>query len=192
MIGARCIHCKKGRPNLNEFVGRTFNRLTILGLAPKEKNRRMVMCRCECGTLKALPGTFVINGYIKSCGCLLSEKARAFVINLNTTHGMGGTSTYRSWSSMRGRCINKNNQAYGSYGGRGITVCERWNSFEAFYADMGARPRGMSLDRINNNGNYEPSNCRWATHSEQQKNRRPFKRSPNGTRKKERRSNVPA
>ena len=90
-----------------------------------------------------------------------------------TKHGMCGTGTYNSWTAMKCRCSNPSNKYY--YG-RGIVVCERWNKFENFYADMGDRPEGASIDRINNDGNYEPNNCRWATHSQQMKNRRSWKK----------------
>ena len=88
------------------------------------------------------------------------------------THGMTRTPTYRSWSHMVGRCRNPQNDAWHNYGGRGIQVCARWNSFESFLADMGERPAGMSIDRINNDGNYEPGNCRWATTKQQRMNAR--------------------
>lgn len=96
------------------------------------------------------------------------------LLGKNITHGMRRSRTYNSWISMKTRCNNPNALKYPHYGGRGIKVCEQWQSFEAFYADMGERPEGLTLDRINNDGNYEPSNCRWATASEQNFNRRKY------------------
>lgn len=92
-------------------------------------------------------------------------------------HGLRETPTYRSWTSMISRCGNPNNVSWAHYGGRGITICDAWRTFLGFLADMGERPEGKTLDRINNDGNYEPGNCRWATASEQSRNRRPFLRA---------------
>jgi len=130
--------------------------------------RRAVLCRCECGTERVVIFNNLVSGISKSCGCMKLEAIHAS----NYMHGRNTSdATYRVWLAMRDRCRNPNSEKFKNYGGRGIKVCERWESFETFLADMGEKPTGKSIDRINVNGNYEPSNCRWATAYEQSRNR---------------------
>lgn len=133
-----------------------------------------VLCRCRCGVEKWVHISNLTSGKTLSCGC---DKHRKASENL-TKHGMFGTPTYSTWSSMMTRCFNKNSKSFNNYGGRGVSVCDRWKKFEHFLEDMGEKPnKGISIERINNNGNYEPGNCVWATAKEQNRNRRNTKLS---------------
>lgn len=157
----------KGNPiDLN---GQKFGKWTVIGPGPysfTSKKRRWI-CRCECGREGIVPTGDLRNGESKSC----SSCKRA-------THRMSGTREFWIWHGMKKRCLNQNHKWWHCYGGRGIKVCDRWlNSFESFMEDMGPRPsRKHSIERINNNGNYEPSNCKWGTTFEQNRNKRTNRR----------------
>ena len=166
------VHIGTGRGNMGKFIdltGQKFGRLTVLSEAGIDKHGKVKwLCRCECGTQKAIDGTNLRRGVIVSCGCL----SRELLDKRNHKHGMYGAPIHNAWKVMRRRCREINFISYKDYGGRGITVCERWDKFENFYADMGDRPEGLSIERIDNNGNYELANCKWATQKEQCRNKR--------------------
>ncbi|MEI6532488.1 MAG: hypothetical protein WCO06_01470 [Candidatus Roizmanbacteria bacterium] len=130
--------------------------------------RVYLMCQCDCGTIKKVIIKNLKSGVSQSCGCIRSKN----LIERNTKHNKRHTKIWRIWQAMKNRCYNKNFTQYERYGGRGIKVCDSWkNEFISFYKDMGNPPVGKTLDRIDNNGNYEPSNCKWSTPREQMRNK---------------------
>jgi hypothetical protein len=158
-------------PQMIDLAGRKFGQLTAIRYSGSRESKVWWLCKCDCGTEKEIRAGSLMAGLSNSCGCLLPR----ITAKRNLTHGMSYSPEYAIWSSMRDRCRNKQNAHYKYYGGRGISVCERWaENFEAFYQDMGPRPQSLTLDRINNDGNYEPGNCRWATRSQQSANRRKY------------------
>lgn len=153
----------------NNLTGQTFGRLTVIRRDGNSKaGERMWKCRCECGNIHRAGGVRLTSGVTMSCGCWRREVTGL----IHRTHGMRHTPEYRAWANARARCYNSKCQGYKNYGGKGITVCERWRTFENFFADMGLRPSAdHSIDRKDNFGNFEPGNCRWATRIEQNNKR---------------------
>ena len=155
-------------PKKIDMSGRRFGRLSVLREEQARKGRRVMWhCQCDCGNQPIVDGSALRSGNTYSCGCARREVSAI----KSFKHGGVGSSTYDVWESMKKRCFDPNQMSYPNYGGKGIHVCKRWMSFESFLADMGVRPDGMSIDRIDNTKGYEPGNCRWATPTEQQRNR---------------------
>ena len=158
---------------LKDLTGQRFGRWTVIGEAPKKGSQSYWRCVCDCGTAKDVYAYSLTKGVSMSCGCQRDEETA----RRNFKHGVCDgchtetpPRTYNCWRNMKARCQNPNNHKYPIYGGRGITVCDNWQTFAGFYADMGDCPEGHSIDRIDNDGNYEPGNCRWATVEQQMSN----------------------
>lgn len=159
---------------LKDLTGQKFNRLLVLertyeGVKTKQARWK---CLCSCGTFKNVDSYSLTRNQTKSCGCLQRDNRTNRDTSSFTKHGMYNTRTYHTWEGMKQRCLNPNATRYPSYGGVGVLLCKEWYDFDGFLKDMGERPEGKTLDRINPFGNYEPSNCRWATYKEQVHNRR--------------------
>jgi len=167
MCSIMCIMRKRN------LLNQGFGRLRVISAAKNIGRLTAWNCVCDCGKKTRVRSQDLVRGYTKSCGCLRVELARkhGYAARWN---GKAPSREYSAWSGMKYRCLYPNNAAFRNYGGRGITVCAEWkNDFVRFLKDMGRCPKGRSLDRINNDGNYEPNNCRWATRKQQNNNRRP-------------------
>lgn len=171
-----------------DLTGKRYGRLVLISRAPNHLSKVSWNYECDCGNTGTVTSQCVVHCDQRSCGCLQREAAsRIGKARASHGHSRKGqrTPTYRSYSAMMERTTRRTHHAWNNYGGRGITVCERWSKgedglsgFECFLMDMGERPKGMSIDRIQNNGNYEPNNCRWTTDTEQSRNRRAVKMKP--------------
>lgn len=156
-----------------DITGLTFGRLLVLGRGSGPKGRGTYwLCVCRCGTQKNFRRDGLLSGSSQSCGCLQKDSVRAS----NYVHGGAVRGTrdraYGSWKSMMSRCYDPNHEAHGRYAGRGIKVCDRWHDFRNFRVDMGERPLGLTLERVDNDRGYDPGNCEWRTPKEQANNRR--------------------
>lgn len=162
-------------PGRKNEIGNTYGRLCVLALAKSKHKGARWSCQCSCGNITIVKGIDLRRKHVKSCGCLQKEIAsqNKFGRNINYIDGRSNHPLYKTYCGMLERCYNRKSEAYKWYGALGIMVCNEWlNNFWQFVTDMGFKPEGMSIERINTFGNYEPSNCKWATITEQNRNQR--------------------
>ena len=169
----QCKSCSsKSRNGISDLTGKIFGKWTVLSISEKKHKNTSYLCKCICGIEKEITGYNLRKGFSLSC-----------VHCKHKTHGLSYTSTHHVWRDMKNRCTRPALKSYKYYGGRGISVCERWFSFDNFLQDMGLKPDGLQIDRINNDGNYEPENCRWVTPKVNRNNQRPPKKRINNVNK---------
>jgi hypothetical protein len=170
MVDGRIERCRQMNDARRiDITGLRCHALTVIGPSDRTHGKaRLWRCVCDCGNETFQTSAYLRAGWRKSCGCMTRE----LISRSRTRHGDTDTPTWRSWSSMMDRCYLETHKSFKDYGGRGISVCERWHAYENFRADMGERPESTTLGRINNDGGYWPENCEWQSITEQSRNRR--------------------